>query len=77
MLYHKTKDIHYFARMLAHKHTMTTEIYINMEKMAFNLTSNEYTVKVAATLEETCKLLEVGFEYVTDIDGKKVFRRRK
>jgi hypothetical protein len=63
--------------MLGHKHTMTTEIYINMEKMAFNVTSNEYTVKVAATLEEACQLLEVGFEYVTEIDGKKLFRQRK
>lgn len=77
MLYHKTRDIHYVSKMLGHKHTMTSEIYINMEKMAFNLTSNDYTVKVAATLEEACQLLEVGFEYVTEIDGKKLFRKRK
>ena len=56
---------------------MTTEIYINMEKMAFNITSNDYTVKVATTLEEACQFLEVGFEYVTEIDGKKLFRKRK
>jgi hypothetical protein len=63
--------------MLGHKHTMTTEIYINMEKMAFNVTSNEYIVKVASNLEEACQFLEVGFEYVTEIDGKKLFRKRK
>ena len=63
--------------MLGHKHTMTTEIYINMEKMAFNSTYNEYNVKVASTIEEACQLLEVGFEYVTEIDGKKLFRQRK
>jgi len=40
-----------------------------MEKIAFSLTSNEYSVKVAAKLEEACPLLEVGFEYVTEIDG--------
>ena len=77
LLYHKTRDTHYVAQMLGHKHTMTTEIYINMEKMAFNITSNEYTVKVAATIEEACQLLEVGFEYVTEIDGKKLFRQLK
>ncbi len=77
LLYHKTRDIHYVAQMLGHKHTMTTEIYINMEKMAFNLTSNEYTVKVASTLEEACQLLEVGFEYVTEMGGHKLFRKRK
>ena len=27
--------------------------------------------------EEACKLLEVGFEYVTDINDKKLFRKRK
>lgn len=32
---------------------------------------------VAESLEEACKLLEVGFEYVTDMEGKKVFRKRK
>lgn len=31
----------------------------------------------AQTIEEACKLLEVGFEYVTDIDGVKLFRKRK
>jgi hypothetical protein len=31
----------------------------------------------ATTLEEACKLLEVGFEYVTDMDGYKLFRKRK
>jgi hypothetical protein len=56
---------------------MTREIYINMEKMAFNATSNEYNVKVAATIEEACQLLEVGFECITEIDGKKLFRQRK
>ena len=28
-------------------------------------------------LKEACKLLEIGFEYVTDIDGKKLFGKRK
>jgi hypothetical protein len=56
---------------------MTTEIYINLERMVFNTNSDEYTVRVAATIEEACKLLEVGFEYVTDIEGKKLFRKRK
>lgn len=30
-----------------------------------------------AKLDEACKLLEVGFEYVTDMQGKKLFRKRK
>ena len=77
LLYHKTRDIHYVSKMLGHKHTMITEIYINMEKIAFNVTSNNYTGKVAKTVGEACQLIEVGFEYVTEIDGNKLFRKRK
>jgi hypothetical protein len=45
--------------------------------MVFKTASDEYTVKVATTMEEACHFLEVGFEYVTEIDGKKLFRKRK
>lgn len=37
----------------------------------------KFHVKVAESLEEACKLLEVGFEYVTDMENKKLFRKRK
>jgi hypothetical protein len=39
--------------------------------------AEEFHVKVAETLEEACKLLEVGFQYVTDMDNAKLFRKRK
>lgn len=55
----------------------STQIYINMEQALFSENDQEFHVKVAENLEEACKLLEVGFEYVTDIDGKKLFRKRK
>ena len=32
---------------------------------------------VAKNLQEICELLKVGFEYVTEIDNIKVFRKRK
>lgn len=52
-------------------------VLVGREK-AFFLESNEdYTVKVASTVEEACKLLEVGFEYVTEFDEKKLFRKQK
>jgi hypothetical protein len=43
----------------------------------FQNTDDEYHVKVAQTLDEATKLLEVGFEYVTDMDGAKIFKKRK
>jgi hypothetical protein len=56
---------------------MNTQIYVNMEQMIFNSASSDYIVKVASTIEDACKLLEVGFEFVTDISGQKLFRKRK
>lgn len=39
--------------------------------------NDQYEVKLASTVEEAVKLVEVGFEYVTEMDGKKLFRKRK
>jgi len=68
--YHKKPDTYYIANLLGHKHTAITEIYVNMEKMVFGggTGNDDYLVKIAKTLDEACKLLEVGFEYVTEID---------
>jgi len=35
------------------------------------------TVRVAENLQEACQLVEAGFEYVTEMDGVKIFRKRK
>jgi len=37
----------------------------------------EFTCRVAETLEKAKELIEDGFEYVTDIEDKKLFRKRK
>jgi len=37
----------------------------------------DYTVKVAWTLEESVKLLETGFQYVCDYQNAKLFRKPK
>jgi integrase len=77
MEYHKTKDIMHVKSVLGHKNIQSTMIYINLEQAVFATENDEFNVKVAGNLEEACKLLEVGFEYVTDMDGKKLFRKRK
>jgi len=33
--------------------------------------------KTAKKLEQATQLIEHGFEYITEIDGTKVFRKRK
>jgi len=77
MEYHKTHDVYHVKRILGHKRLRSTEIYINLEQAVFEEQNDEFHVKTATTLEEACKLLEVGFEYVTDMDGYKLFRKRK
>jgi len=78
MEYHKTKDILYVMKTLGHKAIQSTLIYIDLERGIFNSPKNdEYTVRVAKTLDEACNLLEAGFEYVTNMDDAKIFRKRK
>jgi len=48
-----------------------------MEQAFFAEGRDDYTVKVATTIKEVAALIEVGFEYVTDMDGKKLFRKPK
>jgi hypothetical protein len=39
--------------------------------------NDQFIVKVADTLEEAVKLMEVGFEYHAKVEGLKLFRKRK
>jgi hypothetical protein len=53
-------------------------IYINLEQALFHIgKSNEYMTRVAKTVKGTRALLEAGYEYVVDMDGMKLFRKRK
>jgi len=73
MLYHKTKDLLYVKEQMGHKSISSTMKYMHL----VNFESDEFTVKVAKTLEDAVKLVEAGFEYVTEMDGVKIFRKRK
>jgi len=73
MTYHGTKDIPYVKQQMGHKKLETTLIYTQL----VNFESDEFTVKVAKTLDEACQLIESGFEYVTEMDDVKIFRKRK
>jgi len=75
--YHKTKDILHVQRMLGHKNIQNTMIYINLESALFHEANDEFAVRVAKTLDEACSLVEAGFDYVTEMEGQKIFRRRK
>jgi hypothetical protein len=37
----------------------------------------DFICEIAKTIEEAKRLIEEGFDYITEIDGIKLFRRRK
>jgi hypothetical protein len=73
MEYHKTKGIVHVMRMLGHKKIENTMIYTQL----ISFESDQYHARTAKTLKETCDLVEAGFEYVTDLDDCKIFRKPK
>ncbi len=73
MLYHKTKDILYIMQMLRHKNIRNTLIYTQLT----NLNDDDYVAKTNQTTQEISKLVEAGFEYLTDINNITIFRKRK
>jgi integrase len=77
MEYHKTQNIKHVQQILGHKNINCTEIYVHLEEALFQNTSNDYHSAVAHTIEEACKLIETGFEYVHDMEGAKLYRKRK
>ena len=77
MEYHKKPDIFHVSKLIGHKSVLSTQIYINMEKMVFDGPTDDYIVKVVETLDDAIKLMQVGFEFHCEMDGKKLFRKRK
>ncbi len=72
-----TKDIIHVQKVLGHHNIKSTMIYITLENALFQNTTDEFYVKTAKTVEQACMLVEVGFEYVTIMDGVQIFRKRK
>lgn len=74
MEYHKTKDILHVMQLLGHRNIQNTLIYTQLVKFE---NENEYHSATAKTVEEAKQLIEAGFEYVTDMEGIKLFKKRK
>ena len=73
MEYHKTKDILYVKKILGHKNINNTLIYTQL----LDFQDDDYVSRVAKTIDETCQLIEAGFEYVCEMEDVKIFRKRK
>jgi integrase len=73
MLYHRTKDILFTKQQMGHKKIETTLLYAQL----LDLDSEDYHSATAKTVEEACKLIESGFQYVCEFEGVKLFRKPK
>jgi integrase len=72
-LYHRTKDILLVKSELGHKSLTSTLVYTHL----ISFQDDDYVCKAARSIEESRSLIESGFEYVTDVEGAKLFRKRK
>ena len=73
MEYHRTKDILYVKELLGHVNIQNTLVYTHL----VNWNTDDFICKVAKTVDEAVELVESGFEYVTEMEGIKLFRKRK
>jgi integrase len=71
------KDIFMVQAILGHKNCESTRKYIDMAKAYGDSTYDEYETRVADTIEEAQRLVEVGFEYHMEVEGHKLLRRKK
>jgi hypothetical protein len=67
----------YRAQILGHKYVTSTQKYINAAKAYADAVYHEHESRIATTKEKASKLIDVGFEYHMEIDGCKIFRRKK
>jgi len=73
MEYHKTKDILHVQRVLGHRNILHTMVYTRL----VDWKSEDFVCKTAKSLSEASSLIEAGFDSVTELDGVKLFRKRK
>jgi integrase len=77
--YHNTQDLLQVRDFLGHRCASNTEIYVQLDKTIFQNQDQGYITKIAHSVQEAARLVEVGFEYVTGEyqDGGKLFRKRR
>jgi len=73
MEYARTKDLLPVQQVLGHRSILSTMIYINL----IDFREDSFHTATAKTVEEAAKLVEIGFEYICDYEGIKLFKKRK
>jgi integrase len=73
MEYSKTKNILHVKERLRHRSITSTLIYTHL----VNFEGDEYHTATSKSLKEDEELLKAGFEYVTEREGVKIYKKRK
>jgi integrase len=73
MEYPQTKDILHVKERLGHKSITSTLIYTHL----VNFEADEYHTATSKSLKEDEELLKAGFQYVTERNDVKIYRKRK
>lgn len=76
MEYVKTKDIVHVKEFLGHVNINNTLKYVHIANAMAN-NEDSYVCKVANDVQQARELIEQGFDYVTEIEDAKLFRKRK
>jgi hypothetical protein len=61
-------------QLLGHKNIRNTLVYTHLVNFE---SDDDYVCKVAKSVEDAKTLIETGFEFVTDFQDAKLFRKRK
>jgi integrase len=71
--FHKTNNVILVMKLLGHKCLNNIQRYIQLLPEL----SDNFVCEKATNINEAMKLIESGFEYVTEMDGTKIFKKRK
>jgi hypothetical protein len=77
MLYHQTRDIFFVMQFLGHRNINNTMKYVQLQEALFRSDDDDFTCKAAGNVDDAMKLIELGFNFVCEFDGIKLFKKRK
>jgi hypothetical protein len=62
---------------IVHKSLMYTRKYVLLERAIFQRAGDAFVCKVAKDVNKVKELIELGFEYVNEVTGLHLYRKRK
>lgn len=74
MEYHRGAKLLEIKQMLGHNNIQSTLVYTHLIE---STERDEYVSRATRSVAGARALIEAGFQYVTEIDGLKLFRKRK